>query len=46
VPGPGRGAAWYNLPMHFGLFVEEMRRGATAVSAFDDAFELADIAEA
>src|SRR5262249_57548706 len=32
--------------MHFGLFVEEMRRGATAVSAFDDAFELADIAEA
>jgi alkanesulfonate monooxygenase SsuD/methylene tetrahydromethanopterin reductase-like flavin-dependent oxidoreductase (luciferase family) len=32
--------------MHFGLFVEEMRRGATPVSAFDDAFELADIAEA
>ena len=32
--------------MHFGLFVEEMRRGATAVSAFDDAFELADVAEA
>jgi alkanesulfonate monooxygenase SsuD/methylene tetrahydromethanopterin reductase-like flavin-dependent oxidoreductase (luciferase family) len=31
--------------MHFGLFVEEMRRGATAVSAFDDAFELADLAE-
>ena len=32
--------------MHFGLFVEEMRRGATAVSAFDDAFGLADLAEA
>jgi alkanesulfonate monooxygenase SsuD/methylene tetrahydromethanopterin reductase-like flavin-dependent oxidoreductase (luciferase family) len=32
--------------MHFGLFVEEMRRGANAISAFDDAFELADIAEA
>src|SRR6516164_7796882 len=32
--------------MHFGLFVEEMRRGATAVSAFDDAFDLADAAEA
>ncbi len=31
--------------MHFGLFVEEMRRGATPISAFDDAFELADIAE-
>ena len=33
-------------PVHFGLFVEEMRRGASPVSAFDDAFELADIAEA
>jgi alkanesulfonate monooxygenase SsuD/methylene tetrahydromethanopterin reductase-like flavin-dependent oxidoreductase (luciferase family) len=32
--------------MHFGLFVEEMRRGATPISAFDDAFELADMAEA
>jgi len=31
--------------MHFGLFVEEMRRGATPISAFDDAFELADMAE-
>jgi alkanesulfonate monooxygenase SsuD/methylene tetrahydromethanopterin reductase-like flavin-dependent oxidoreductase (luciferase family) len=32
--------------MHFGIFVEEMRRGASQVSAFQDAFELADRAEA
>src|SRR5262245_57943189 len=32
--------------MHFGIFVEEMRRGASQASAFKDAFELADRAEA
>src|SRR5215467_14663196 len=31
--------------MHFGIFVEEMRYGASQVSAFRDAFELADRAE-
>src|SRR5437667_9254331 len=32
--------------MHFGIFVEEMRYGANQVSAFRDAFELAQHAEA
>src|SRR5439155_249001 len=32
--------------MHFGIFVEEMRYGRDQVSAFRDAFELADQAEA
>jgi alkanesulfonate monooxygenase SsuD/methylene tetrahydromethanopterin reductase-like flavin-dependent oxidoreductase (luciferase family) len=32
--------------MHFGIFVEEMRYGATQVSAFRDAFALAERAEA
>jgi alkanesulfonate monooxygenase SsuD/methylene tetrahydromethanopterin reductase-like flavin-dependent oxidoreductase (luciferase family) len=32
--------------MHFGIFVEEMRYGASQVSAFRDAFELAQHAEA
>src|SRR3989441_2225554 len=32
--------------MHFGIFVEEMRDGANQVSAFRDAFELAQHAEA
>jgi alkanesulfonate monooxygenase SsuD/methylene tetrahydromethanopterin reductase-like flavin-dependent oxidoreductase (luciferase family) len=32
--------------MHFGLFVEEMRRGSSQVAAFRDAFDLADRAEA
>jgi len=32
--------------MHFGIFVEEMRDGANQVSAFRDAFELAQYAEA
>ena len=32
--------------MHFGLFVEEMRYGATQASAFRDVFETADRAEA
>src|SRR5882672_12712799 len=32
--------------MHFGLFVEEMRRGTNQVSAFADAFGLGDTAEA
>src|SRR5256885_2140719 len=32
--------------MHFGIFVEEMRFGRNQVSAFRDAFELADQAEA
>ena len=32
--------------MHIGLFVEEMRQGATQPSAFRDIFELADRAEA
>jgi alkanesulfonate monooxygenase SsuD/methylene tetrahydromethanopterin reductase-like flavin-dependent oxidoreductase (luciferase family) len=32
--------------MHFGIFVEEMRRGVSQVSAFQEAFELADRAEA
>ena len=32
--------------MHFGIFVEEMRRGASQVSAFQEAFELVDTAEA
>ena len=31
--------------MHFGIFVEEMRYGASQVSAFHDAFELARHAE-
>ena len=31
--------------MHFGIFVEEMRYGANQVSAFRDAFELAQHAE-
>src|SRR5467141_4097969 len=31
--------------MHFGIFVEEMRYGANQVSAFRDAFELAQRAE-
>src|SRR5499426_3969220 len=31
--------------MHFGIFVEEMRYGASQVSAFRDAFELAQRAE-
>src|SRR5262249_32622103 len=31
--------------MHFGIFVEEMRYGASQVSAFRDAFELAERAE-
>ena len=32
--------------MHFGLFIEEMRSGATQASAFRDVFEQADRAEA
>ena len=32
--------------MHFGIFVEEMRQGASQPSAFRDVFELADRAEA
>ena len=32
--------------VHFGLFVEEMRQGASQPSAFRDVFELADRAEA
>jgi alkanesulfonate monooxygenase SsuD/methylene tetrahydromethanopterin reductase-like flavin-dependent oxidoreductase (luciferase family) len=32
--------------MHFGIFVEEMRRGVTQVEAFRDVFALADLAEA
>ena len=32
--------------MHFGLFVEEKRREADSAGAFDDAFALADAAEA
>jgi alkanesulfonate monooxygenase SsuD/methylene tetrahydromethanopterin reductase-like flavin-dependent oxidoreductase (luciferase family) len=32
--------------MHFGIFIEEMRHGASQTSAFRDAFELADRAEA
>jgi alkanesulfonate monooxygenase SsuD/methylene tetrahydromethanopterin reductase-like flavin-dependent oxidoreductase (luciferase family) len=32
--------------MHFGIFVEEMRRGVDQVAAFREAFELADLAEA
>ncbi len=32
--------------MHFGLFVEEKRREVDQATAFDDAFELADAAEA
>jgi alkanesulfonate monooxygenase SsuD/methylene tetrahydromethanopterin reductase-like flavin-dependent oxidoreductase (luciferase family) len=32
--------------VHFGLFVEEMRHGATQASAFRDIFEVADRAEA
>ncbi|MGH7333858.1 MAG: LLM class flavin-dependent oxidoreductase [Candidatus Rokuibacteriota bacterium] len=32
--------------MHFGLFVEEMRQGATQPSAFRDIFDVADRAEA
>ena len=32
--------------MHFGLFVEELRQGASQAAAFRDAFELADRAEA
>lgn len=32
--------------MHFGIFVEEMRRGVSQASAFQEAFALADRAEA
>ena len=32
--------------MHFGIFVEEMRRGVSQGQAFQEAFELADTAEA
>ena len=32
--------------MHFGIFVEEMRRGASQGQAFQETFELADTAEA
>src|SRR5262245_20568124 len=32
--------------MHFGIFVEERRRGASEASAFQDALELTDAAEA
>lgn len=32
--------------MHFGIFVEEMRRGVSQASAFEEAFALADRAEA
>ena len=32
--------------MHFGIFVEEMRQGASQAGAFRDVFELADRAEA
>ncbi|HEX6213022.1 MAG TPA: LLM class flavin-dependent oxidoreductase [Methylomirabilota bacterium] len=32
--------------MHFGIFVEEMRQGASQASAFRDVFELVDRAEA
>jgi alkanesulfonate monooxygenase SsuD/methylene tetrahydromethanopterin reductase-like flavin-dependent oxidoreductase (luciferase family) len=32
--------------MHFGIFVEEMRRGVNQVAAFREAFELAERAEA
>ena len=32
--------------MHFGLFVEQMRRGVSQVAAFQETFELADLAEA
>lgn len=32
--------------MHFGIFMEEMRRGSSQVDAFREAFELVDAAEA
>ena len=32
--------------MHFGIFIEEMRQGASQATAFRDVFELADRAEA
>jgi len=32
--------------MHFGLFVEQMRRGVSQLEAFKETFELADLAEA
>lgn len=32
--------------MHFGIFVEEMRRGVSQIAAFREAFELAERAEA
>jgi alkanesulfonate monooxygenase SsuD/methylene tetrahydromethanopterin reductase-like flavin-dependent oxidoreductase (luciferase family) len=32
--------------MHFGIFVEELRQGASQATAFRDAFEIADRAEA
>ncbi len=32
--------------MHFGIFVEEMRRGVDQVAAFKEAFELAELADA
>ncbi|MGH2628634.1 MAG: hypothetical protein ACRDHY_18510, partial [Anaerolineales bacterium] len=37
------GGGW---AVHFGIFVEEMRQGASQASAFRDVFELADRAEA
>src|SRR6185369_7731416 len=42
--GPSRNRG--GRPVHFGIFVEEMRHGASQPSAFRDVFELADRAEA
>src|SRR5213594_837361 len=36
----------YNDAVHFGIFVEEMRQGASQSTAFRDVFELADRADA
>jgi len=46
APGEYRRAVEEADVMHFGIFVEEMRYGRDQVSAFRDAFELADQAEA
>ena len=42
----GAGQTKEGTGVHFGIFVEEMRQGASQTSAFRDVFELADRAEA
>src|SRR5712691_7264594 len=44
--GPFQRPAREAESMHFGLFVEQMRRGVSQVAAFKETFDLVDLAEA